>query len=341
MTTFKINILYEFQEGPWGGGNQFLKALREYLRKAGVYAENPDTARVVLFNSHQCLDKILGLRRKHADKIFLHRVDGPVSFVRGRDRGVDKAIIRHNNLCTDGTIFQSQWSQEKNYELGMKPQPYETIITNAADPSIFYPKGEDTPSGRKIRLIATSWSENMRRGFDIYQYLDDYLDFDKYEMTFVGNSPIEFKNIKSLKPAPSHELAAILREHDIYITASRNDPCSNSLIEALSCGLPAVARHDGGHPEVVGQAGAFFKGKGNVIEAIDKVAQNYSEYRARIDRPSLDEIGGRYYQFAGAVYSDYRSGKYVPKQVGLSHVVAGRLKTAPSGILRKIRAIIK
>lgn len=34
----KIHILCEFVEGPWGGGNQFLKALRRYLRKKGVYS---------------------------------------------------------------------------------------------------------------------------------------------------------------------------------------------------------------------------------------------------------------------------------------------------------------
>ena len=29
----KIHILHEFIGGAWGGGNQFLKALREYLKE--------------------------------------------------------------------------------------------------------------------------------------------------------------------------------------------------------------------------------------------------------------------------------------------------------------------
>ncbi|MBA7489471.1 hypothetical protein ES702_00005 [subsurface metagenome] len=38
----KIHILYKFIEGPWGGGNQFLKALRDYFRKVGVYSDTPE-----------------------------------------------------------------------------------------------------------------------------------------------------------------------------------------------------------------------------------------------------------------------------------------------------------
>jgi len=87
----------------------------------------------------------------------------------------------------------------------------------------------------KVKLIASSWSNNWRKGFDIYRFLDENLDFSKYEMTFVGNSPVKFKNIKQIPPVESRDLAELLRTHHIYITASQNDPCSNSLIEALSC----------------------------------------------------------------------------------------------------------
>ena len=38
----KIHILYKFKSGPWGGGNQFLKALRTALTQKGVYAETLD-----------------------------------------------------------------------------------------------------------------------------------------------------------------------------------------------------------------------------------------------------------------------------------------------------------
>ena len=49
-----------------------------------------------------------------------------------------------------------------------------------------------------------------------------------------------------------------MRRNDVYLAPSRNDPCSNALLEALACGLPAVFRASGGHPELVGEAGVPF-----------------------------------------------------------------------------------
>ena len=313
-TDFKIHILYEFTEAPWGGGNQFLKALRDYFGRQGVYTEGPAEANIILFNSHHYLDELLEFKKRHPGKLLLHRVDGPISYVRGRDKAIDKIIFQFNNFLADGTVFQSNWSRDMNYELGIKKAPYETTIINAPAPEIFNRQGKSRPA-EKIRLIATSWSGNIRRGFDTYEYLDKHLDFNRYEMTFVGNSPIEFKNIQWIKPVPSRELADILREHDIYITASKNDPCSNSLIEALHCGLPAVARNDGGHPEIIRDAGELFRDESDIIEAIEKVSGNYDHYQQRISLPTIDEVGQRYYDFARSIYNDCSGGGYQPKRI--------------------------
>ena len=39
----------------------------------------------------------------------------------------------------------------------------------------------------------------------------------------------------------SYRMAELFRDHDIYLTASKNDPCSNSMIETLTYGLWGVA----------------------------------------------------------------------------------------------------
>lgn len=159
-------------------------------------------------------------------------------------------MVIFNKLFVDGIIFQSNWRKKNNKKYFGISTKYETVVRNAPDNKIFNKVGKKVFNPKeKIKLIATSWSSNWRKGFDIYKFLDENLDFSKYEMTFVGNSPIIFKNIKWIKPVPSKKLAEILKQNDVYITASQNDPCSNSLIEALSCGVPAVALNDGGHPE--------------------------------------------------------------------------------------------
>lgn len=322
----KINILYKFVGGPWGGGNQFLKALRNYFRNAGVYSESPENADVILFNSHHCLEEVFRVKKKYPNKVLIHRIDGPISYVRGGDQIIDETIFQSNELVADGTVFQSNWSRKKNYEQGMKRSPNETVIINAPDPSIFNREGKKPSEQKKVKLVAISWSANIRKGFDIYKFLDEHLDFGKYEMTFTGNSPIQFKNIKWTKPVPSQEVSKILKEHDIYVIASSNDPCSNALIEALHCGLPAVARNDGGHPEIIGEAGELFEGETDVIKAIERVAQDYEYYLARIKLPSLNDVGQKYYEFACVIYNDYSAGNYRPKEVNSLTGLSVRIK---------------
>ena len=326
-------------EGPWGGGNQFLKGLRGYFSKAGVYSESLEEADAVLFNSHHCLEEVLKVKGKYPNKILIHRVDGPVFYVRGTDRIVDDIIYEFNKLLVDGTIFQSNWSREKNYEIGAAKSPYETVIINAPDTEIFNPKPQSSLEGRKIRLMATSWSANIRKGFDIYDYLDEHLDFNRYEMTFIGNSPIEFKNINWIKPIPNPQLAKELKKHDIYIIASKSDPCSNALLEALHCGLPAVARKDGGHTELVGKAGVLFEDGEGAIKAIDEVAQHYEHYRQQINLPALDEAGEKYYQFAQMIHQDCLSGNYRPKQANLFDNMRVRMKIIQWGVQKRLQGL--
>lgn len=323
----KFNILFKFVNSPWGGGNQFLKALKDYFERTGRYQDKPSDADALLFNSHHCLKEVFNIKKQHPDKILIHRVDGPVYLVRGHDKELDQIIFKTNNLIADGTIFQSRWSMTQCHKQGMPESRYQTIIINAPDPKIFYPNKKNTLQNKKIKIIATSWSPNIKKGFDVYKFLDQGLNFSKYEMTFVGNSPITFKNIRTIQPLPSVELASILRNHDIYIIASQVDPCSNALIEALHSGLPAVARNSGGHPEIIKTCGELFNNEKDLLPAIDKVANNYKQYKTSINLPTLNEIGKAYYKFAEKIYADALSGNHCPKNITFLKNLTFKYKT--------------
>lgn len=292
VSSADISIFHEFEPPPAGGGHQFLRAFMRYARLQGFKLENNYLSRVTracLLNSFNFDEKRLRLlNRKRV--LFVHRVDGPIDVYRGRDDGVDHRIHIVNSNYADRTIFQSTYSLQKHLELGMEFRN-PTVIMNAADPDIFHPRGRKAFSrDRKVRLVAASWSSNLNKGAPVYQWLDTHLDWDRYEMTFIGQSQIRFKNIRMLPAVDSYKLAELLREHDIYITASKHDPCSNSLIEALTCGLPAIYLQSGGHPEIVKQAGAGFESAEQIPGLLDDLVANYELYQARISLSTMQEV---------------------------------------------------
>src|SRR3989344_1699228 len=133
----KIHILYSFQNKPWGGGNQFLKALKKELEARGVYAPSPKEADIILFNSHHNVDEAFKIKKKYKEKIFIHRIDGPLYLTRGRSKDLDRIIYAFNEFIADGTIFQSNWCKEQNIKIGRDSTEYEAVIHNASDKAIF------------------------------------------------------------------------------------------------------------------------------------------------------------------------------------------------------------
>ncbi len=296
FTSADLSIFHEFEPPPAGGGHQFLRALMKQAGAKGFRVENnriARTTRACLFNSFN-FDENRLLLTKRPSAVYVHRVDGPIDIYRGWDGGVDRGIHSINRKAADKTIFQSRYSLEKHLELGMEFRN-PVVIMNAADPEIFHPRGRVTFSrDRKIRLIATSWSLNINKGAPVYQWLDENLDWERFEFTFVGQIPVQFRNIRMIPPVDSYKLAALLRQHDIYVTASKNDPCSNSLIEALTCGLPAIYLQSGGHPEIVKQAGAGFEAAEQIPQLLEQIVNGYESFQSNISLPSIEEVSGEY-----------------------------------------------
>ena len=82
---------------------------------------------------------------------------------RGLDTGADRRIHAINRELADATILQSRYSLERHRTLGIE-YVNPVIIMNGVDAAIFHP-GNRPPfdPARKIRLIASSWSERPVR----------------------------------------------------------------------------------------------------------------------------------------------------------------------------------
>lgn len=311
----KIHILFEFQAGSSGGGNQFLKALKNYFVKQQCYVESCKEADIILFNSYQYIPDLIQVKRAFPNKLFIHRIDGPIRLYNHIKDQRDFVTNYANKFIADGTIFQSDWSRIQNLKMGLSSNKYETTILNAPNSSIFNPKlHKKFDPNSKVKIIATSWSANWKKGFVVYQWLDNHIDFNQFQMTFIGNSPIQFNNIIHKNPMSSEDLAKELLDHDIFITASQKDPCSNSLIEALHCGLPAIVLKDGGHPEITQNGGETFNNPDEILSLLIKIKTSYEKYQNNIKLPTMNEVGADYYLFMKQIYADHITNNYKSKQ---------------------------
>jgi len=290
----EIAILHTFRKPPWGGGNQFLLALKAAFETKGfkVTSTINSKTRMCIFNSFTFDSDLL---KNHNNRVIMvHRIDGPTILIRGKDQDLDDRIFHENQKFASISVFQSFWSLQETIKLGYKPiRP--VVITNAVDPKIFNSGGKKPFSMKnKVKLIASSWSKNVRKGFDFLKFLDSHLNLNKYTFTFVGNTPYRFKNIKVINPLTSLKLAKILKEHDIYIMASKHEACSNALIEALSCGLPALFYNGSSNPESVGYGGLGFADDHEALLQLDKLTQNYQTYQRLITVNHINTIADKY-----------------------------------------------
>jgi glycosyltransferase involved in cell wall biosynthesis len=199
-----------------------------------------------------------------------------------------------NDALADATVFQSCWSLDAHRELGLELRDPQ-VITNAPDPAIFFPPPAREPlAGRPLRVVLTSWSDNPRKGADALAWLDRNLVRTRFEVTFVGPTPLALQHVRVVDPLPSQGLAELLRAHDVYVAASRDDPCSNALLEALACGLPVAFRRSGGHPELVGDAGLGWDEPDELGDALARLTDELDERRAAIRVPALADVADRY-----------------------------------------------
>jgi len=290
-----LAIFHEFRPPPYGGGNQFLLALVRELEGRGIVVEvnrlSGGTC-ACLFNSFNF--DFARLRRFVRDGVrMVHRVDGPIGVYRGFDDGTDRRITAVNRDLAGATILQSRFSLDKHGELGLDLND-PVVIHNAVDPAIFHPPEMREPARRRLRVIATSWSDNPRKGADVLEWLDRHLDLDSYELTFAGNTQARLERIRVVGPLGSEPLAELLRTQDVYLAPSQDDPSSNALLEALACGLPAAFRQSGGHPELVGEAGVGFDDAEELPNVFAQLSAQLDARRAAIRVPALADVADRY-----------------------------------------------
>ncbi len=294
-----VSLWHEFHKPPYGGGNQFMMALQTAMEGLGVRTvTNKLSSGVDVHICNSCWFDYRKFQKKAGSLRMIHRIDGPTTLYRGEGREEDEKIFALNRQLASATVFQSAFCFRESYELGFRAVS-PVIIHNSVNSTIFNRENKKpiTDQG-KIRLVSSAWSDNPRKGGPFLKWLDGHLDWDRFEYTFIGRVQEQFDHIKHIAPVPSEELAELLQQHDIFVSVSHHEPCSNALLEALACGLPALYRDDGGNPELVSFGGLPFIDEEDVLEKLDRLADQVTSFQRLIWMRSIEDIAGRYIALA-------------------------------------------
>lgn len=252
----KVYMNRKFRVGPWGGGNQFVRAFHELAEKTPGVEDLLDETMSI--NPDAML--IVGLERESATEIGIEQAIMYKMYVKSdcklilrvnendarKGTGTVDAMWKKVSAHVDGTVFVSNWIRDYFLAKGWDCQN-NTVIHNGVLKNVFkpYPKFNDG----KLHIVAHHWSDNWLKGFDIYERLDELVaaNPDKYEFTYVGrHKSSNFTHTKVIRPLSGMALGEELGKHDVYVSASRFDPGPNHVLEALACGLPTYVHKDGG-----------------------------------------------------------------------------------------------
>ncbi len=300
----RVGFWHEFHKPPYGGGNQFMMALKRGMERLGVSVRCNSTSSLI--DVHLCNSAWFDADRlEHAGRStkirMIHRIDGPIGTYRGGDMAEDDQIYALNARFAGATVMQSASCLRKTLELGYRPN-HPVIIHNAVDERIFFrPRAPRANRQGKLQLIATAWSDNPRKGGPFYKQLESLIDWNRFDFTFVGRTQERFSRIRHIPALPSVKLATLLRSSDVYVTASRNESCSNALLEALTCGLPALYLDDGSNGELVGQGGLPFNDEHDFLQSLDRMNDAYEAFRSCAWAESMGAIARRYVDLCLAV----------------------------------------
>ena len=321
----KVSIGSRIVEGPWGGGNLFVKNLTNFLVENNhevIYdLSEPDIDLILLTDPRGRKESSSSFN--HIDiqkyKQFVNREVVVVQRINECDerKGTENinSFYMEASNCADHVVFVSSWLRNIYINLGMNKNKTSVILAGANKEIFNTQNSSSWKKTEKLKLITHHWSNHKNKGFEIYKKIDNLISSnrwsDKIEFTYIGNmnNDYEFYNTKIWPPLAGLELAEKIKEHHIYITASINEPSGNHHIEAAQCGLPILYIDSGGIPEYCENYGVSFDN--NFEDQLEYVMKNYSTLkRAMNNYPfSANKMCNEFYELFNILLAQKENSK--------------------------------
>jgi glycosyltransferase involved in cell wall biosynthesis len=253
----------------WNDSQQKLGGGFTFIRNLIIGARDFDTCFVleqseadVIFIAGSTMvaktDEILGFKGKK--KIIL-RVDNAVRDSRNRGCGMGK--LKRLAEMADVVVYQSKWAKEYLHDFLGKPRF--AIIYNGVDTSIFNPDGDKMYFGDYSKIYLYSrYNRDETKSWEVAWY--DYQMIQRaderaklvivgkfsdeqvmYNFDFFNGETIEYLGVID----DPYKMAQVYRGCDVLLAPYFNDCYSNTMVEALACGLELQVNDTGGNKELL------------------------------------------------------------------------------------------
>jgi glycosyltransferase involved in cell wall biosynthesis len=314
----RVHFTYHHVDRPWGGANNFMRALHEDLSANGhfQFTRSIDEDCDVLFMNQLATgpggnSERLSLGRVKAlvgdsssaphRKLVVRAVNlnrhafalGPRNLTLGWWR--DRQTIALLNMA-DAAIFQSAYQREFFVRAGYRGGN-DIIINNGAAEVFWAEQPAHPPLGDTLRFISSTASPRASKRHDLIARLSMV---DGVEVSHLGVWPqgIETGRVRLLGMQAREQMIAALSGSHYFLHPAIKDPCPNTVFEAVCAGLPVVYHPGpGSSREIVGACGVPLDESdlaGTVAQARRELGTLRAAVLAQRDRFAISNAAARY-----------------------------------------------
>jgi len=277
-----ISINRVLKDGPFGGGNAFLRMFRDYMISNGhsVFSSLCSNTDVILIIENK--DELASFgygdiklfRERNKNVKVIQRVNE--NDARKKTCYMDDTIIKNSKIA-DALVFVSKYLMDYFCDSRTIIEN-KCVIWNGCDRKLYFPLLKTRNKNEPINIVTHHWSDNINKGFDTYRNIDEYCrSSDRFKFHYIGRFPAGYiKYGTIISPQAYDKIPYFLKKCDIYVSASKWEPGANHIMEGLSCGLiPIVSNDSGSCIEYISGYGHVF---GNIDEFISIINNLYNDY---------------------------------------------------------------
>lgn len=257
-----------------GGSNTFASNLTNWAKNKNYQLVSSILdAEIGVVIAHRGVTTDLLRQAKKRNCFILHRIDEHLGALDSPRYKEKHQLIKELNAYSDITVYQSEFVK-RTAQPFLKTK-HHVVIHNGADPAIFHPSNRP---GKDIGHV--TWGTDEKKRLDLlYREILARPD-DRFRLVgrqrHVHDQAITFrlKNVSLRGEKKRKSIPAEYRKMKVLFFPSENDPCPNTVIEAILSGVPVCYHDSGGTPELVRNCGV-------PLDRFEYLLDNIEKYRDR------------------------------------------------------------